>query len=125
MHDKKVLNVSSLSSEERFEFFIRKVADFEVVWGLYDEGWATAALEGSVLVPLWPEEEFAKRCATDEWSDFWPRKISIDDFLYKWLAGMHLDSRLCQVFPVPGDAGVLISPFALEVALREELEKYE
>ncbi|WP_409290191.1 DUF2750 domain-containing protein [Pseudomonas sp. KCJK8927] len=125
MHDSKVLNVSSLSSEGRFEFFMRKVADFEVVWGLYDEGWATATLEGNVVVPFWPEEEFAKRCATDEWGDFWPRKIAIEDFLDKWLPGMHSDSRLCQVFPVPGDVGVVISPTALEVALREELEQYE
>lgn len=125
MHPKKIQSISSLKPEDRFDFFIRKVADFEVVWGLYDEGWATSNLNMGEVVPFWPEGEFASQCATGMWSNFLPRTISVQDFLHKWLPGMRSDSRLCQVFPVPEDVGLVISPAELETALREELGYYE
>ncbi|WP_252091313.1 DUF2750 domain-containing protein [Pseudomonas sp. MWU13-3659] len=125
MHDKKLKNISSLMAEERLGYFVRKVSDFEQVWGLYDDGWATSGLNGKEVVPFWPEKEFAELCAKDEWKGFSPCLIPMSDFLNKWLPGMHADSRLCQIFPVPSDGGVVMTATKLEEALREELEQYE
>ncbi|WP_245805776.1 DUF2750 domain-containing protein [Bacillus alkalicellulosilyticus] len=34
--------VINKSPNIRYEYFIKKVVDFEEVWGLYNGGWATA-----------------------------------------------------------------------------------
>ncbi|MEN5236382.1 DUF2750 domain-containing protein [Pseudomonas sichuanensis] len=125
MHEKKINNISAMKAEDRFDYFVRKVSDFEVVWGLRDQGWATSGLDGREVVPFWPEEDFARLCAVDEWSGFSPCQISVGDFLEKWLPGMQGDNRLCQIFPVRDDVGFVINPAELESALRAELEQYE
>ncbi|WP_454046937.1 hypothetical protein [Chryseobacterium sp. Marseille-Q8038] len=36
--NKKINNISKMSEDERYNYFIRKVADFEELWGLNDDG---------------------------------------------------------------------------------------
>lgn len=36
MRNSKIDNVINLTASERYDYFIRKVADFEEVWGLKD-----------------------------------------------------------------------------------------
>ena len=46
MRNSKIDNVINLTASERYDYFIRKVADFEEVWGLKDaEGWALMGSE--------------------------------------------------------------------------------
>lgn len=122
---KKIENVLRLDAPSRSEYFVRKVADFEVVWSLFDKGWATAHTGAATAVPFWPEEEFAKLCATDEWQGFRPAAIALEDFLERWLPGMANDQRICAVFAAPSDHGTLMLPMDLEKLIRQELEQYE
>ncbi|EDT43095.1 DUF2750 domain-containing protein [Burkholderia ambifaria] len=124
-HLKKIENVLRLDAQSRCEYFIRKVADFEVVWSLFDQGWATARTGATTVLPFWPEEAFAKLCATDEWQGFRPKAIALDDFLERWLPGMAPDQRICAVFAAPSDRGTLMAPMDLERLIRMELEQYE
>ena len=56
MKNSKIDNVVNLTASERYDYFIRKVADFEEVWGLKDtEGWALMGNEKQVLLPVWCE----------------------------------------------------------------------
>ncbi|WP_081103757.1 DUF2750 domain-containing protein [Burkholderia anthina] len=107
-------NVLRLDAQSRCDYFVRKVADFEVVWGLFDKGWATAHTGAATVVPFWPEEEFARLCATDEWQGFLPKEIALADFLDRWLPGMANDQRICGVFAAPSDQGTLMLPMDLE-----------
>lgn len=124
-NSRKLQNVQSLSDEARRDYFVRKVADFEVVWGLSDRGWATAETGGVVAVPFWPEEEFTALCAIDEWSGFSPRPIPLDDFLSKWLPGMQEDDRVCLIFPTPHSRGLVLPPDQLKMLIEGELQQYE
>ena len=66
MRNSKIDNVINLTASERYDYFIRKVADFEEVWGLKDaEGWALMGSEEQVLFPIWSEKEFAELCKWD------------------------------------------------------------
>ncbi|HVW50489.1 MAG TPA: DUF2750 domain-containing protein [Trinickia sp.] len=124
-HSKKIENVLRLDEQSRCDYFVRKVADFEVVWGLFDTGWATASAGATTAVPFWPEEEFAALCATAEWQRFHPKSIALDDFLGRWLPGMEKDHRVCVVFSTPTDRGSLLHPRDLDKLIRQELEQYE
>jgi len=96
---KKIENVLRLDASSRCDYFVRKVADFEIVWGLFNTGWPTASTGATTAVPFWPEEEFAALCATAEWQGFHPKAIALEEFLTRWFPGMEKDQRICLVFP--------------------------
>lgn len=115
-----------MSSEERYDYFIRKVADFEIVWGLNDGGWAILSdNEGNEVFPFWPEKELAEICVQDSWSSYKPKSIELNHFIEKWLTGMEKDGILVGVFYTPEGKGVVVQPAKLKADLEEELEQYD
>jgi Protein of unknown function (DUF2750) len=126
MDIKKLENILDLSAQERYLYFIRKVADSEKVWGLYDEGWALLADDdNNEVLPFWPESEFAQICAIDKWSNYKPKSIDIYSFVDKWLTGMRKDNKKAGVFYNPQGKGLIIEPEKLRNDLKEELKQYE
>ena len=127
MNPKKVDNLIQLSVEDRYAYFIRKVAEFDEVWGLYgDTGWAALGSGEKVIVPFWPEEEFANLCATDQWQGYLAKAISLDDFRNKWLPGLKRDGRLVNIFYVPQTKlGSIIDPDDLAEDIASEMRGYE
>lgn len=124
-HQQKIQNVLQLDASRRCDYFVRKVVDSQIVWGLFDTGWATAASAALTVIPFWPEEAFAAICATVEWRGFHPKPIALEDFLVRWLPGMENDQRMCLVFSTPTDRGTLVQPSDLDGLLRRELRQYE
>lgn len=121
----KVNNVINSSAEERYSYFIRKVADFEEVWGLYNEGWAM--LEDNKeqnIIPFWPEEAFAQLCAEGVWESYQPKPIELNNFIEKWLPGMEKDGKSAGIFYNPEGKGIVVQPDKLLGAIQEELEQY-
>lgn len=79
--DKKIENILKMSEDERYDYFIRKVADFEQIWGLSNDGWALLGdKDGNQILPLWPEKEFAELCAIDQWVEYKPQIIELENF---------------------------------------------
>jgi hypothetical protein len=108
----------------RYEYFIKKVVDYEEIWGLYNEGWASAQDDkGNVLIPLYPNEQFAEAFAKYEWEGCRPKKIELEYFLEKWLPGMKSDGVKPSIFPTDTDSAVM-DVDTLREDIEEELEKY-
>jgi hypothetical protein len=56
-----------------------------VVWGLYNDGWATGHdEEGNTLIQFFSKKEFAEICAKNECAECKAKPIDLDDFLDKW-----------------------------------------
>lgn len=127
MNNAKVENVKSLSSESRLGYFLRKVADFERVWGGYgDDGWLHLSTEkGGKLLPLWPEEEFSIDYNTSHQYQLSPKEINLYYFLDKWIPGLEKDHINILIFPVDKGNGIVLSPCDLKKLLEDELEQYE
>lgn len=121
----KVKNILQLNSEQRFNYFVRKVTDFEIVWGLYKDGWATVSTESGEGIPFWPEADFANLCATDVWCNYCAREINLTDFITKWLPGMMNDDKVANIFPIPDGKSYIVEPAVLLNNLSEELKQYE
>lgn len=118
--------VLQLDGAKRYEYFIKKVADWEEVWGLYQDGWALATDDdGNSVFPLWPAKEYAKACASADWSSFEPSVIELEDLLSELLPKLSSDNLLCGVFYTPSDKGVLLDPVCIMNSLREEMEQYQ
>lgn len=126
MHPSKVANVLNLDGQARHDYFVRKVADSQAIWGLEKSGWAMAEDDNGVkVVPFWPEEDFAKMCATGTWKSYAPRKIDLEAFLTRWLPGMQRDGTKVAVFPKPDSQGVIVEPERLRETLVAEASQYE
>jgi hypothetical protein len=126
MHPAKRANVLKLDGAARHDYFVRKVADAQCVWGLNQSGWALVAdRDGRKHFPFWPEEGFAQACAVGEWVGYVPLKIEVEEFIEKWLPGLQRDGFGVAVFPTPGDRGVIVEPRLLRKSLEIELAKYE
>lgn len=121
---KEFEEVIKLPANIRYEYFIKKVADSEEVWGLYDDGWAISSDEkGRLLIPFWPRKEFAEYCAYEEWSNYKAQCISLDEFISDWLPNMVKDQHKPSIFWNRGDSAVLEIQVLLN-DLEQELEKY-
>jgi hypothetical protein len=117
--------VLALPGVKRFEHFIKVIADWQEVWGLYDNGWALAAADdGTTVFPLWPAKEYAQVCAVNEWTGYEPRSISLSDFTEGLLPKLKLDGVLPGVFFTPTSRGVTPSVDELKLALDAELQNY-
>lgn len=108
----------------RYEYFIHKVVDFEEVWGLYNDGWATAQDEdGNTLIPFFPKREFAEHWAKNEWGDCKVVAIDLYDFMDNWLVAMKKDGIIPSIFPTDED----VATVEIDILLRDiksELENY-
>ena len=124
MNNKETEAVANLPAPKRYEYFIKKVVDSEKVWGLYNDGWATSKDDNEkIVIPFWPKEEFALICAKNEWVNYHPRDIELEEFLNKWLLGMKKDGYKPSVFPTNTEA-IIIEIDVLLKDLSKELENY-
>jgi hypothetical protein len=122
----KLQSVLGLAPDERYAYFIRKVADATTVWSLENNGWAMAADDaGGKLAPFWPEEEFAAACAAGAWDGYSPKGIELEAFVGKWLPGLERDGLKVAIFPTPSDKGVIREPEDVRSDLLEEVSQYE
>ena len=108
----------------RYEYFVKKVTDFEEVWSLYNDGWATAhSGEGNALMPFFPKKEFAENCAKKEWAGYKAKAIILEEFINDWLSGMKTDRIKPSIFPTADDT-VVVNIDVLLNDLENELENY-
>ena len=127
MNTKKIENVISMPVEERYDYFIRKVAEFKEVWSIGNEnGWALLNdNENRIIVPFWPEKEFALLCCSEQWTNYTPKLIMLNDFMSRWLPGMKNDNRFANVFYTPTNrTGSIVEPDTLLQDINDEEQNY-
>lgn len=125
MDAKEFEAVLKLPGSKRYEYFIKKVADSEELWGLYNDGWAMVADDnGKEMIPFWPKKEFAEACCSNDWKDYTPEPIDLNEFIDCWLVDMGNSGLLAAVFYTKDDRGVVLEPEKLLENLKEELENY-
>jgi hypothetical protein len=125
VNPKQMEAVLALPGVKRFEHFIKVIADWQEVWGLYQDGWALAAADdGTPVFPLWPAKEYAQVCAVNEWKGYEPRSIGLSDFREVLLPKLKLDGVLPGVSFTPTSKGVTPSVDELKLALETELLNY-
>lgn len=125
INQKQIEAVTALLGLKRYEHFVKVVADWEEVWGLYQDGWALAATDdGKQVFPLWPAKEYAELCTDKEWAGYKPESFSLEDFMYVLLPKLKDDNILPGIFYTPSDNGVTPAIDQLLADLNKELENY-
>lgn len=123
LSERQFESIQKLADHERFDYFLKKVANWEEVWSLCSsDGWVELSTpEGEELFPIWPHPDFAAAWAVDDWVDCQPKAIKLDIWIERWVPGLERDSTLVTVFPV-SEEGVVMTPSELEESLLAELE---
>jgi len=89
------------NDSENFDRFIVEAIEYGCVWGLQGpEGWALCDSEkrdNTDVIPFWSREEFARVHCQDDWKDYEPVAIELEEFLEDWLTGMHEDVMLAGI----------------------------
>jgi hypothetical protein len=87
-------------SIERHQHFVQRVLASGVVWGLKGaDGWVMSCstdddTEDREIIPFWSDRAYASQCAKDDWADYLPTEIPLNEFLDGWLPGMDTDGLL-------------------------------
>lgn len=60
MHTKEIEAVSALQPFERYKYFIKKIADSELVYTLVDTNnmYVTSTVDNQELFPMWSSKQF-------------------------------------------------------------------
>ncbi|GJI58588.1 hypothetical protein BATMR_16160 [Bacillus altitudinis] len=69
MHPKELETTMQLPAKKCYDYFIKKIVDFEEVWSLRNEKGRVMS-EDDYRVPqlhFWPTEDHAAYCAIDQW----------------------------------------------------------
>lgn len=122
----EIQSVLQLDGPQRFRHFIKRAADEECVWGLWDDGWALSAQDdGTQVLPLWPASEYANLAREGEWASYTPKTIGIYKLLEDLLPSLEEDGIHIGVFPTPEGKSVIPTTNELREVLSIELRRYE
>lgn len=125
INPKQLVAVTMLPGPKRYEYFLKNVADWQEVWGLYRDGWAMAATDEGVRVfPMWPAKEYAEICAKNEWDGYQPQVFSLDDLIADLLPKLKCESILPGIFFTPNQKGVTPTIDQLIDDINSELKNY-
>ena len=124
LNEKQFDSISKLPDDKRFDYFLRKVADWEEIWSLHSpEGWVELSSgDGEICLPVWPHSDFAAAWAVDDWADCTPKAIKLDVWLERWTPGLEKDDTVLAVFPVDEEEGFVLTPAELQDAIISELD---
>ncbi|KIC92616.1 DUF2750 domain-containing protein [Flavihumibacter solisilvae] len=126
MHDKEIESVSKLEPFERYKYFIKRVADTEVMYTLVDESgeFVLAELGDNVLLSLWSASEFAALCMIDKWSGLTVKEISLGEFDEEIIDEAVEGNWLLNIFSVGVKSGFVVNLDEFTRDLSEELKRY-
>lgn len=116
--------VVRLPAQQRYAYFVERVAQTRQVWGLYRKGWALATRDdGTLVFALWSDREFAQLCAEFEWEGYAPQVFGLDELLEDLLPRLQHDGLVPGIFRTPGSKGVMPTPGLLKADLQDEARR--
>jgi len=115
-----------MKSAERYGYFVKRVADWQEVWGLWNNGWALLGDDNNEdCFPVWPHPELAALYVTGDWAGYTPKSIEVHEWVEKWLPDLGREGRRIAVFPVEGQTCSIANSDRLKHDIEEELDKME
>lgn len=124
--DKEVDAILKLKPFDRYQYFIKRVADSEQMYTLVDkdDNWALADVEGKDVFSVWSVPEFALPCASGKWENFSVKEITIEQFEDDIIDEIDKNGYLINVFPIKGKSGFIVDINEFAKDLNDEMRKY-
>lgn len=125
MNQKKYQNIIQLSNAERYEYLVRKVADFETIYLIYERFWqiSTFNINGTECILVFPEKDFAEQYIKLEPSKS-VKKKGLNKFIH-WLEKDKSNKLNLAVFPNQQNEVKIVNASEFKNDLLKECEQYE
>lgn len=119
--------VIALDGEQRCSHFIRRIADWEALWGVRnEEGWLVPVTpEGFEYFPVWPHPNYAQTITDKNYPGHQATEIPLEEFMTEWLPRFEVDKVKVAVFPNEDWSMWIMEPSDLLEALADEIAQYE
>jgi hypothetical protein len=127
MPEQKEINaILDLPPDKRYEYAIKRIADFESLWVIGDEqGFGTYEDDNkNTIFPLWPFRDFALLCCTGTFKSCQPEELQLEDFLNEYIPVFKNQGYKLSILPLPSDKGAIIDIDLFQQDLINELDKY-
>jgi len=116
--------MSDIEIESQLVSFVEKVRLSEQVWALGGDDGGFVVCESNQFAEtdvllLWESEDAAKAQCKEEWQEFTPVEINLDEFLDEWVEDLNEDSALVGLKWNDDQVCVEIEPVGLARALSE------
>jgi len=116
--------MSDIEIESELVSFVEKARQTEQVWalGAEDGGFVVCEsnqFENTDVLLLWESEAVAKAQCKEEWTDYSPVEINLDEFLDDWVEDLKEDDALIGLNWNDDQVCVEIEPVGLARALSE------
>ena len=122
--------VTALSPEKRYNYFVKRICDWEQVWTLYEDNYIVLneAKNGELYILLFPFKDFAEHYTTNirGMKGVSYKSFEINEFLetiIKKLQANNVSNAL--VFPVANGYGLNVSMTDMVKDIQSELENYK
>lgn len=116
--------IENYDDEKRLSYLLQQVVMNKVIWVLADEhGCVMLNTDEEDCVPVWPNEDFALRWATDEWENCKAEAISLNKWYSRWSTGLTDDELALVAFPNQDNQGLVLFPEEFEDSLLKETKK--
>lgn len=127
LSEKEIQSVSKLKPFERYQYLIKKVADFDKLWTVVDDNGdiALSDIEDKTFITFWTAEPFIESNLIRGWKNCKPFKLTLDDLEKTVIPLIEESEYLINAFPVGGKSGFILSLNEFIRDLNEELEHYE
>lgn len=120
----EVCKIESYDDANRVNYLIQQVIKNKEIWILADEhGCMMLNTDDEDCVPVWPNEEFAQRWATDEWQACQAEAIPLTKWYSNWSTGLAEDDLALVIFPNLNSQGMVMFPEEFEDALLKATSK--
>jgi hypothetical protein len=116
--------MSDIEIESELVSFVGKVRVSEKIWALGAEDGGFVVCESNQFAEtdvllIWESEEAAKAQCKEEWKEYSPVEINLDEFLNDWVEDLNEDSALVGLNWNDDQVCVEIEPVGLARALSE------
>ncbi len=116
--------MSDIEIESELVSFVEKVRLSEQLWALGSEDGGFVVCESNQfesadVLLLWESETSAQAQCKEEWADYIPVEISLDEFLDEWVEDLKADDALVGLNWNDDQVCVEIEPVGLARALSE------
>lgn len=124
MDPNKIKNILSLEVQERYNYLIRRAADFEEIWLVKSkEGQIQTVLAHNKIesIPIWPEKEFAELSFGE---NYIYESMDLYEFI-DWLIILNKEKIKIAAFPLPDLSSIQVHPLEIKKHLELECEQYK
>jgi Protein of unknown function (DUF2750) len=122
---KQMQAILSLPAPKRYDHFVKRVVGWGCVWMLDDDDWVLAETDdGTSILPIWPDREYAERCISGDWDKCSAKSLPLEQFLDVLVPSMIEKGIEPGVFFSDEKGAINVQLHELVRDLRSEMKRY-